>query len=57
VNGLHVALVILALLIMVGATAAGFRSDTVSRHAVPLIALGLAVWFLDLVLVAARVYG
>jgi hypothetical protein len=41
---------------MLGATVAGFRTDTTSRFAVPLIALGLAVWLLDLVLVAARVY-
>ena len=56
-NGLHVALLILALLILVAAAGTAASAQPISRYGVALIALGLAVYLLDLVLVAARVYG
>jgi hypothetical protein len=55
-NGLHVAILILALLMALGSAFVATRPDPVSRYGLPLLALALAVFLLDLVFVAARVY-
>lgn len=56
-NALHVVLLILAFLLAVGATFLASRADPVVRYGLPLLAAAIAVWFLDLLLTALRVYG
>jgi hypothetical protein len=55
-NPLHVVLLILAFLLAAGAAFMASRPDPMVRYGLVLLAAGIAVYFLDLVLVAARVY-
>jgi hypothetical protein len=56
-NAFHVALLILSFLLAAGAAFISSRPDPIARYGRPLLAAGVAVFFLDLILVAARVYG
>jgi hypothetical protein len=55
-NPLHIVLLILAFLLAAGAAFVASRPDPIVRYGLVLLAAGIAVWFLDLVLTAARVY-
>ena len=55
-NPLHVVLLILAFLLAAGAAFVASRPDPIVRYGVVLLSAAVAVWLLDLVLVAARVY-
>jgi hypothetical protein len=55
-NPLHIVLLIAAFLLAAGASFVASRPEPVARYALVLLSAGIAVWFLDLVLVAARVY-
>lgn len=54
---LHIILLILAFLLAAGAAFVAGRPDPIRRYGLVLLAAGIAVYFFDLVLVAARVYG
>jgi hypothetical protein len=54
---LHIILLILAFLLAVGAAAVASRPHPIRHYGLPLLAGAVAVYFFDLVLVAARVYG
>lgn len=56
-NALHIVLLILALLLLAGAAFVTSRPDPVVRYGLPLLAGGLAVWVLDVLLTALRVFG
>jgi hypothetical protein len=55
-NPLHIVLLILAFLLAAGAAFVASRPDPIVRYGLVLLAAAIAVWFLDLVLIAARVY-
>jgi hypothetical protein len=54
---LHIILTILAFLLAVGAAAVASRPNPVAHYGLPLLAAAIAVYFFDLVLVAAQVYS
>jgi hypothetical protein len=55
-NALHIVLLILALLLAVGAAFLASRPDPVVRYGLPLLASAVAVFLLDQLLFALRVY-
>jgi hypothetical protein len=55
-NPLHIVLLILAFLLAAGAAFVASRPDPIVRYGLVLLSAAVAVWFLDLVLQAAKVY-
>jgi len=55
-NPLHVVLLILAFLLAAGAAFVASRPHPVATYGLVLLSAGVAVYFLDAVLVATRVY-
>jgi len=53
---LHIVLLILALLLAAIAAFVASRPDPILRYGLPLLAASLAVYFLDALLVALKVY-
>jgi hypothetical protein len=56
-NALHVVLLILAVLLAAGSAFVASRPDPVVRYGLVLLAAAIAVWLLDVLLTALRVYG